>query len=263
MNLQEQHWDKLFGYLTNEANPWYGIWTVYSPEGEVIKSSQGIRILQANADKTVITHINQFPSPDGTTLEKQWQIDKGTCNQTDGLLHPADESKRALSVAGDGATAWVPKTLERGHPFSVELFLKHKNWNHSIGSIYDSSGCLEKILHLREHFGGFPNIPERSTIDDLSGTWSGKKQSITSDLKVSPLEEIQELVLDPTEGKNKTFFLKDAVVLNIPTELKAGEAFEIVAGRLVSDNEYHRLTAQYDDSSAFSLLTSEFFHREE
>ncbi len=22
MNLQEQHWDKLFGYLTNEANPW-------------------------------------------------------------------------------------------------------------------------------------------------------------------------------------------------------------------------------------------------
>ncbi|MCP2726908.1 DUF3598 family protein [Limnofasciculus baicalensis] len=56
MNLQEQHWEKLFGHLTTEANPWHGIWTVYSPDREIIKSSQGIRILQANEDKTVITH---------------------------------------------------------------------------------------------------------------------------------------------------------------------------------------------------------------
>ncbi len=263
MNLQEKHWKKLFSHLTTEANPWYGVWTVYSPVGEVLKSSQGIRILQANEDKTVITHTNKFPSPDGSTTEKQWHIDKGNCNQPDGLLHPADESKRALSLEGDGATAWVPKTLETGRSFGVELFLKHKDSNSSIGSIYDASGCLEKILHLREHFGSFPNLPEQSVIKELSGKWRGIKQSMTPDLKISDSAEIQEFVLDPTQGKNQTFFLADAVVVNIPTALKIGEEFEIVAGKLVSDNEYKRLTARYDNSGNFSLLIAEFFQLEE
>jgi hypothetical protein len=263
MNLQEQHWQKLFGHVTTEGNPWYGEWTVYSPEQEVLKSSKGIRILQANPDKTVIDHINQFPSPDGSTQEKQWKIDKEACNQSDGLLHPADESKRALSLEGGGATAWVPKILKTEHPFSVELFLKHEDWNTSIGSIYDGSGCLEKILHLREHLGSFPNTPEKPPIKNLSGNWIGKKECMTPDTKISTLEETQELVLDPTQGKNETFFLPDGVVVNIPKRVNVGEEFELVAGRFVSHNEYKRLTAKYDKSGAFALLISEVFRQEE
>ena len=262
-NLQEQHWEKLFGNLTTEASPWYGIWTVYSPEKEVIKSSKGIRILQANEDKTTITHTNQFPLPDGSIQEKQWQINKETCNQHDGLCHPADPLKRALSLVGYGASTWVHKQLESGRTFSVELFLKHEDWNSSIGSIYDENGSLEKILHLREHLGSFPDIPAKPEIENLSVKWIGKKDSITPDLKISDTEETQELVLEQNGDKNETFFLPDGIVVNIPKQVKVGEEFEIVAGKLVAENEYKRLTAKYDDSGAFALLISEVFHRED
>jgi hypothetical protein len=263
MNLQEQHWQKLFGHVSTDGSPWYGIWIIYSPEKQVLKSSKGIRILQANPDKTVITHTNQFPSPDGNIQEKQWKIEKEFCNLPDGLLHPADESKRGLSLTGDGATAWVPKALEPGHPFSVELFLKHEDWNTSIGSIYDGSGCLEKILNLREHLGSFPTTPEKLEIKNLSGNWIGKKELMTPDLKISTIEETQELILGLGQDKNETFFLPDGIVVNIPKQVSVGEEFEIVAGKFVTDNEYERLTANYDSSGKFLLLSSEVFHLEE
>jgi hypothetical protein len=257
--LQEQHWEKLFGYLTIDGQSMYGIWTVYSPEKEVIKSSQGIRNLRPNAEKTLITHTNHFPSSEGTTLEKQWQIKKETCNQPDGLLHPADPSKRALALVDYGSSSWVPKKLESGRSFSVELFLKHKDWNTSIASISTENGDLKKILHLREHLDSFPDSKTSEEITSLSGSWIGTKQSITSDLKISDTEEIREIILDPTNGKNDTFYFPDAVVVNIPKKLRVGEEFEIVAGKLVAENEYKRLTAKYDDSGAFRLLISEVF----
>ncbi|MGD1700717.1 DUF3598 family protein [Dapis sp. BLCC M229] len=60
MNLQEQNWINLFGDISPEGTAWYGIWTRYSPELEVIKSFQGIRKFSANQDKTVITHRNNY-----------------------------------------------------------------------------------------------------------------------------------------------------------------------------------------------------------
>ncbi|MEH2064917.1 MAG: DUF3598 family protein [Nostoc sp.] len=258
-NLQEQHWEKLFAFLTTEGQSMYGIWTVYSPAKEIIKSSQGIRNLRPNADKTVITHTNHFPLPDGTTLEKQWEIHKETCNQPDGLLHPADPSKRALALVDYGSSTWLPTKVESGRTFSVELFLKHQDWNTSIGSIYTENGDLEKILHLREHLNSFPDSRTSEEITSISGTWIGTKESITSDLKVSEREEISEIILDPTNGKNETFYLPNSVVLNIPKKLPIGEEFEIVAGKFFAENEYKRLTAKYDDSGAFTLLISEVF----
>ncbi|MEL6458908.1 MAG: DUF3598 family protein [Cyanobacteria bacterium J06621_15] len=125
MHLPEQHWENLFANLTTKGSYRYGIWTVFSPEKELIKTSKGIRNLRANADKTLITHTNQFPLPDGSLQEKQWQIEKDKCNLDDGLLHPADPSKRALSIEKYGSTTWFPKKFEVGNGFSVELFLKH------------------------------------------------------------------------------------------------------------------------------------------
>jgi Domain of unknown function (DUF3598) len=38
-----------------------------------------------------------------------------------------------------------------------------------------------------------------------------------------------------------------------------GEEFEIISGKLVAENEYQRLTAQYDKLGAFTMLISEVF----
>ncbi|MEB3342743.1 DUF3598 family protein [Okeania sp.] len=76
MNLQEQNWHNLFGYHTPEGTAWYGIWTKYSANLEVIKSHQGIRKFSANEDKTVITHRNIYTYVDGSTEEKNGKLRK-------------------------------------------------------------------------------------------------------------------------------------------------------------------------------------------
>ena len=174
MNRQEQHWEQLFGKLTTEGTPWCGIWNVYSPEKEVIKSSQGIRNLRANADRTVITHTNQFLLPDGSKMEKQWEIEKKDCNLPDGLLHPAAPTKRSFALLDYGASTWAPQSLKSGENFSIELFLKDENWNTSVGLIYDQNGYLEKILHLREQMGSFPDVPEKPEVKKF--VWKVERQ---------------------------------------------------------------------------------------
>ncbi|MBW4492895.1 MAG: DUF3598 family protein [Oscillatoria princeps RMCB-10] len=264
MNLQEQHWTKLFGRLTPEGTSRYGIWTVSSPEKEIIKQFKGIRNFRANEDKTVITHTNQYFSPDGSEEEKQWQIEKEACNLPDGLVHPAAPSNRGLALSDRGATAWVTKTLQPERPFGIEFFFRQEDdSNNSLGIIYGESGSLDRILHIRERLGSFPEPAAEPAIENLSGKWVGKKETMTPDLQVSPAEDTQELVLEPTGGKNETSFLTEGIVLNYPAKLPVGEEFELAAGKLVSESEFKRLTAKYDSSGAFALLISEVFHRQE
>ncbi|MEQ8969871.1 MAG: DUF3598 family protein [Coleofasciculus sp. C1-SOL-03] len=113
-----------------------------------------------------------------------------------------------------------------------------------------------------EGSNSFPDTPEEPRVTQLLGSWQGTQQSMTADLNQSDPKPINELVLDPTQGKNQTFCLPDGVVVNSPPQLKLGEEFEIVAGKLVTANQYKRLTAKYDSSGAFVQLVLEVFHRQ-
>lgn len=261
MNLQDKNWENLFGHITTEGISWHGIWTTYSPDKEIITSFKAVRRFQANEDQTVITHINKYSYSDGREEEKIWHIEKQTCSQPDGVIHPALLSTRAVSFGKD-KNAVVSKQLEAGKKFAGELFFRNQDWRTSVLPIYSESGDLEKITVIREHLNSFPNTPASSEIEQLP-RWSGRKEYLNSDLQISASAENQELVLDPTEGKNKTISLPDGIVVNLPEKLNIGEEFELVAGKLVAENEYKRLTAQYDKSGAFAMLISEVFSVED
>lgn len=260
MNLQEQNWTNLFGERTLKDTAWHGTWTKYSPDKEVINCFQGVRRFRANEDKTLIYQTNNYTYSDGSTEEKNWQLEKQTCNQPDGVIHVAQSSMRALSL-GQGAVAWLSKTLEPGKDLGCELFLKHENWRTSVAILYGENSNLKRITHIREHLDSFPVEPPSSEVQELNGKWVGEKKSITSNLKVSDIEPTQELLLDPTKGINKTIFFPDGVVVNVPESLKVSQEFKIVAGRFVSENDFKRLTAKYDSFGNFQLLISEVFHR--
>ncbi|MFH7026332.1 MAG: DUF3598 family protein [Heteroscytonema crispum UTEX LB 1556] len=263
MNLQEQHWKNLFGDLTTEGDSWYGIWTYYDLETlEVVNSFQGVRKFQANEDKTIVTHTNNYTYSDGREEEKSWQIEKQICNHLDGITHPASLSMRSFSL-GEGANTWLSKKLQPGEKFGAELFFRYQDWRTSAVCIYGESGELEKIVQIREHLGSFPTIPAKPKLENLSGKWVGTKQSITPNLQISDAEEITKLALDLNKDNNENFFLPDGIVLNIPKKVKVGEAVELVAGKLVAENEYKRLTVKYDDSGDFALLISEVFRKED
>ena len=257
MNLQDKNWENLFGHITTEGVAWHGIWTMYSLEKEVLNSFKAIRTFQANEDNTLITHTNKYTYSDGTESEKMWQIEKQVCNQPDGVIHPALLSTRAVSF-GEDKNAVVPKKLEAGKRFATELFFRYQDWRTSVVSVYAESGDLQRITVIHEHLNSFPNISAKAEIEKLSGKWNGRKEYLNSDLQILTSAENQELVLKPT-GKNKTISLPDSITVNLPEKLDIGEKFEIVAGKLVTQKEYKRLTAQYDDSGVFTRVIYEVF----
>ena len=260
MNNQEQNWINLFGDLPADGISWCGTWTRYAPDQTVLKSFQGVRNFIPNEDNTVITHTNHFTYADGRTEETQWQIDKISCNHPDGMIHPASASGRALSFAA-GANVWISKNLEPGKFFGGELFFKHQEWRTSIAMMYGGDRNLVGITQIREYLGSFPERSPAPKVENLSGNWTGTKQSMTADLSISAVEEIEGLNIDPTQGKNETFFLPDRIVVNCPKQVQVGEEFQLVAGKLVADNLYKRLTVKYDNTGNFSQLTSEVFNR--
>ncbi|MGI2903105.1 DUF3598 family protein [Tolypothrix sp. VBCCA 56010] len=261
MNLQDKNWENLFGDITTEGISWHGIWTRYSPDKEIITSFKAVRRFQANEDQTVITHTNKYTNSDGTEEEIIWHIEKQTCSQPDGVIHPALLSTRVVSFGKD-KNALVSKKLEAGKKIAAELFFRYQDWRTGVAIIYAESGELERITIIREHLNSFPNTPAKAEIEKLP-RWSGRKEYLNSDLQISASAENQELVLDPTEGKNKTISLPDGIVVNVPEMVNIGEEFELVAAKLVAKNEYQRLTAKYDNSGAFAMLISEVFSLED
>lgn len=261
MNLQEQNWTNLFDNHTLEDTAWHGTWTQYSLNQEVINTFQCVRTFRTNEDKTLIYQTNNYTYSDGSTEEKSWQLEKQICNQPDGLVHKAVPSMRALSF-GQGASAWLSKTLKPETKFALELFFKHNHWRTSVGIIYAENHEIERITQIREHLGSFTVEPPGSEVKEIDGQWIGQKQYMNPDLSIFDAEAIQELILDPTKGINKTVFLPDAVVVNIPEKVKIGKEFQILAGRFVTQSIFKRLTAKYDVFGNFELLISEVFHRQ-
>jgi Domain of unknown function (DUF3598) len=255
MNEREQNWTNLFDEYTSNEIAWHGIWTVYSPEKEIIKSDRAIRIFRANEDTTIVTHINRYIRPDGSHDEKIWHLDKEKCNLPDGVVHPAMPFMRALSF-GKGATAWLSPKLVFGKNFGAEFFFRYGNWRTSVAIVYGENGKLNRIVQINEHLGSFVDPLPIQEITTISGNWIGEKQSMTPDLKISSPETIQQWMFDATEAIS----LPNGVVLIVPQTVQVGESFAIAATKQVAENEFKRLTAQYDNSGAFALLVSEVLH---
>jgi Domain of unknown function (DUF3598) len=256
MNVQDKNWEHLFGDITTSGVAWYGVWTVYSPEKEVLNSFKAVREFQANQEKKLITHTNKYSYSDGTVSEKTWQLEKQICSQPDGVIHPALSSMRAVSF-GEGRNACVSKKMEAGKKFGTELFFRYQDWRTSVASIYSENGDLEKITIISEHLNSFLNRPSKAETENLQQKWSGQKKCMNSNLEISVSEENQELVLEPTTQKNKVVYFSDDITVNLPEKVYIGEEFEIISGKLVAENEYQRLTAQYDKLGAFTMLISE------
>jgi len=262
MDLQEQNWINLFGNHTPEGTAWYGIWTRYSPDLKVIKSYQGIRNFSANQDQTVITHRNNYTYADGSTEEKQWEIEKEIANKVDGVIHPGLPFMRVLSC-GQQANAFIVPKLESGNRFGCELFFQYQNFRTSVVSLYEENSELAAFTQINEHLNSYPDQKPGAELKNISGNWVGQKQFMTPDLQISQEAEITEFELDPTVGKNKTFFLPDGIVINLPEKITIGEEFEFIVGKMVVENKYKRMTVKYNQDGEFIQLISEVFDRKD
>jgi hypothetical protein len=253
MNNLDKNWNKLFGEYTTDETAWYGRWTVYSPNQEVISTKQAIRSFRSNLDNTVITHINRYVDANGNAEEKIWEIDRATCNQPDGVVHPAMPFMRALSF-GEGATAWIAPKFVPGKPFGGEFFFKDDKWRTSAAIVYGENGQIDRIVHIREHIGGFSDesVSEESS-DDL-GDWIGNQRTMTSDLSISPEEKIQ--LSFNQAGDRKMILLPRGLVLMLPEQVTMDRPIQIAAAQRTADRQLKYFAAHYTAVGAFTLLIS-------
>lgn len=253
MNSQEKNWNNLFGEYTTDETAWYGRWTVYSPNQEVMKSQQVVRSFHSNLDNTVITHINRYIDADGNVVdEKTWQIDRETCNQPNGVVHPAMPSMRSLSF-GAGATAWISQKFIPGKPFGVELFFRDDNWRSSAAIVYGENGQLNRIVHIREHLGHFSDESPSLEPLEISGNWIGGKRSMTSDLSVSPEEETQ-ISFAQISNHHKMILLPGGMMLMLPEIVTVDQPIQLAALQQTADRQLKYLAAHYTAVGTFALL---------
>ncbi|MBW4631332.1 MAG: DUF3598 family protein [Iphinoe sp. HA4291-MV1] len=255
MDLKEQNWKN---FTINHLRDWHGIWTRYSPQGEVTESFQSLRSFRSNPPKTEIVQTNHYTYSDGRKLEKSWEFHQLSNSLSDGLFHPQNESMRGIFFES-GHAAWVSTKLKTGSYFAVELFFKYEELRHSVSIIYDDCGSLFRTANIREDATGFPSQYWSNEINqlsrrDLSGHWQGTAVTITPDLKISASVATQ--LHWECEG-NKTFFLPDGVSISYPGKVSVGTSFTMAVNWLVKTSEMQQLLVKYDESGNFSALTLE------
>ena len=93
MDLKEQNWQN---FITHHLRDWHGIWTRYSPEGEVIESFQSLRSFRTNLEQTELFQTNRYLYADGRIEEKKWHSYKREKVFSDGIMHPAFPAMRSF-----------------------------------------------------------------------------------------------------------------------------------------------------------------------
>ncbi|MCP2730456.1 DUF3598 family protein [Limnofasciculus baicalensis] len=259
MDLKEQNWRNL---CANHLRDWHGIWTRYSPEGEVIESFQSLRSFRSNQDQTEITQTNRYIYANDTTKEESWEYNLRSNGLANGLFHPARNSMRGIFFE-QGAATWITTELKTDSGFGIELFFRHEELRHSIGIVYDQSNTLMRTASIQEDSTGFPSkywstdlnlLPDRN----ISGNWQGSSITMTPDLKVS--SPVSTQLHFPVAG-NETFFFSDGISLSCPGKISIGTDITIAANWLVTPSQLQQLIVKYDNVGAFTSLTLELFHK--
>jgi hypothetical protein len=252
MNNLDKNWNHLLGEYTTDETAWYGRWTVYSANQEVISSKQAVRSFRANSDNTVITHINRSMNGNGNAEEKTWQIDRATCNQPDGVVHPAMPFMRALSF-GEGATAWIMPRFSPGKLFGVEFFFRDHNYRTSAAIVYGENSQIDRIVHIRESLGRFSELSTDVESSLIWGDWIGHQRTMIPDLSISSGEEIQ---LSFQADNHNIILLPEDLVLMLPEQVTADQPIQLAAAQRTADNQLKYFAAHYTAIGLFKSLIS-------
>lgn len=258
MELKERNWNN---FTANHLRDWHGVWTRYSPQGQVQESFRSLRSFQSNPQQLQIAHTNRYMYTDGTTKEQSWQYNLDANGLPDGMFHPQNKLMRGLFFES-GNAAWVTIQLENDSFLAVELFFKHEELRHSVGIVYDKQGDLFRTANIREDAEGFPSQFWSEEIEqvsqrNLSGNWQGTSITITPDLKIS--EPVETQLQWGWEG-HKTFFLPDRVSISCPEKISLGTPFILAANWLVTPSKLQQIYINYDKSGTFSAMTLQQLH---
>ncbi len=258
MELKDQNWKN---FTANHLQDWHGIWTRYTPQGEVKESFQSLRSFQRNPELTEIHQTNRYIYDSDNIKEQSWSYNQQENSLADGMFHPSRSTMRGFFLKS-GHAVWLSTQLPEGSYFGTELFFRNEDLRHSVGIVYDEQGNLFRTANIREDARGFPSKFWSKEIEqvserNLSGNWEGNSVTMTPDLKIS--QPVPTQLHWGWEGYN-TFFLPDGVAIICPERVSVGTPFTLAANWLITPSKLQQLSAQYDESGAFAALILEQLH---
>jgi hypothetical protein len=255
MNAKDQNWKN---FTDQHLYDWQGIWTRYTPTGEVKESFCSLRHFKGNSEKTEIYQLNKYIYAEDNIKEQSWHYNQLDNSLSDGMFHPQVESMRGYFFPS-GHSAWVTMQVQSGSFLAMELFFRYQHLRHSVGIVYDEQGNLFRTANIREDSTGFPSSYWSTELAQLSQrnlqkNWQGSSISITPDLQIS--DPISTQLTWGWEG-HKIFFLPDGVSISCPAKVTVGTPFTCVVNWLINETEMHQLIATYDTAGKFQSLTLE------
>ncbi|MGJ5673951.1 MAG: DUF3598 family protein [Nostochopsis sp.] len=240
---QLQNWDNFCRYHVNRD--WYGTWTRYSANGQIIESFHCIRSFKNSADGNEIYHQNHYTYADGTKETK--------------TFGPYQKPiTRALFL--DNAFSWGSSKIESGSNLAFETGLSYEDRRAGVVIQYDQAGNLEKIVVIPENLTSFPETPtsgfKKESIECIDN-WKGTAKSMTPDWIVSSLVEISWSQLEKLGDNFQTLHFCDGISVTCPPKISLTKNFFAVVEWQVNPSLLLRAIRNYDscDFSNFALQT--------
>ncbi len=275
-------WDN---FLQN-LGEWHGSFTHISPQGEMVKDTPSVLILEQLEDnKTVRLTLRRFPpSPDSTTKPP-----------VDELVREYQSFGRDLLFFDNGAFSQGPLQLSPTSPSGAELGFIQDNRRLRVVELCNPEGNLQQFTLIREHRAGSDKA-ERPllTVEMLLGTWQGEATTLYPDLRsrsvplgvspdtfktqmqlkidnsgrlqqqlsfgnqtISSSAKIEDSILyfDESSQPINVYLLPDGASATVPQKVQIRTPVFFEAGWLLSPTQRQRLIRRYSDKGEFESLT--------
>ena len=240
--------------IAHHVKDWPGLWTQYTPQGEVMQSFQSLRSFKiGNSEQTLIKQTNRYTYSDGSTQEKAFEYTLGPTGFTPSVARFAG-TKVAFFESGHGV--FFPVHFNHANTL-VEIFFKlDETIRHSTDIDYEERK-LVRVASIREDSGGYPGkywsmevkpVSERS----FTGNWEGTSLTQFPDLTIS--EPVQTQLQWGWEG-HQVYYLPDGITISFPREIIEGTPVDLVANWLVTDTKMYQMTVKYDSNGSYMSQT--------
>ena len=236
---QLQNWNNFCQYHAN--NDWYGTWTRYSADGQIIETFHCIRSFHVSDNGNEIHHQNHYTYADGTKETKTFGSYKKPITRSWFL---------------DNTFSWGSTKVESGSNFGFETGLRYEDKRTNVVIMYDA-GNLERITVIPETLTIFPENPSPTSAKELSGNWVGTAKNMTPNWMVSSPVPASWQPLENLADDYQIFHFSDGISISCPRKVAIGKSFLAAVDWQIYHNLLQRGIRNYKDSSLtnFTLQT--------
>lgn len=236
---QLQNWNNFCRY---HADDWYGTWSRYTPDGQLIEFFQCVRSFHLSEDGSEIHHQNHYTYADGKTETKTFGPYKKPFT-------------RALFL--DNSFSWGSTKVESGSNFGFETGFRFEDRRLSVAVVYDDGGG-QKIVVIPENLTTFPEKPTPTSAKEFSSDWEGTGKTMTPDWIVSSPIPTSWNRLDNLGEDYLTLHFSDGISICCPQKIETGKEFFAAVDWQVNPALLLRGIRKYDNSG-FTSFTLETF----